>query len=152
MADSSSTELTTTAGLNGGLSESRIVGGSFVAFFFVGTLFFASVIEQILAWRRWSDSAILGTPLTVSTLVAAVISAVIACICYFNGKVHDASMRVATELRRVTWPTRAETKVSTVAVIVVSIIAALILFFFDFVSAKVMSDWIPALLNKVVGA
>lgn len=151
MADSSSTELTTTTGLNEGLSESRIVGGSFVAFFFVGTLFFASVIEHIFAWRRWSDGALFGTPLTVSTLVAAVLSAAIVCACYFNGKVHEASLRVATELRRVTWPTRAETKVSTIAVIVVSLIAALILFFFDFVSAKVMSDWIPALLNKIAG-
>jgi len=48
-------------------------------------------------------------------------------------KTQTASLEVALELRRVTWPSLRETRAATVAVIVASAIAAVILGLFDFV-------------------
>jgi len=47
----------------------------------------------------------------------------------------------------VTWPSLAETRVSTIAVIIASLVSALILFVFDFVASKVMTAWVPGLLG-----
>jgi len=46
-------------------------------------------------------------------------------------KTHDVSLEIAAELRKVTWPSLAETRAATIAVIVASIIAALLLGMFD---------------------
>ena len=52
---------------------------------------------------------------------------------------------IATELMRVTWPSWEETRVSTFAVVIASVVAAVILFGIDTFSYKVMVDWLPAL-------
>ena len=46
-------------------------------------------------------------------------------------KTHDVSLEIAAELRKVTWPSLAETRAATIAVIVASIIAAVLLGLFD---------------------
>ncbi|MCP4601434.1 MAG: preprotein translocase subunit SecE [Proteobacteria bacterium] len=47
-------------------------------------------------------------------------------------KVNRLALEIVTELSKVTWPTRKELSASTVVVIILSIIAALILGLFDF--------------------
>jgi preprotein translocase subunit SecE len=69
--------------------------------------------------------------------------------CYVHPEVRRLSIEVATELMRVTWPSWAETRVSTVAVVVASGLAAVILFAIDTLAYKVMVDWLPALWGKL---
>jgi len=60
------------------------------------------------------------------TLVAGV-------VLYRHDRVHTLANEVASELGKVTWPTAKEVRAATIVVIVMSIIAAVILFAFDFV-------------------
>ncbi|MDR0966967.1 MAG: preprotein translocase subunit SecE [Myxococcales bacterium] len=139
-------------GLNAGVDVKKMVGIAYVALGIVSVLFFSSLIESIFAAMRWSNPTLLGVEqFSPATLIGFGISLAIVLGCFFNKKIHAGSVDIATELKRVTWPSFAETKVSTVAVVVVSIVASLILFFFDFVSSKIMSNWIPALLNWISG-
>ena len=50
---------------------------------------------------------------------------------------------------KVTWPTWGETKVATMAVVVASLVAALILFGIDTLSYKVMVEWLPTVWGKL---
>ncbi len=68
---------------------------------------------------------------------------------WFNPKSRAVSIEVATELMRVTWPTWEETRISTVAVVIASLVAALILFGIDSFSYKVMVDWLPSLWSRL---
>ena len=139
--------------LNAGMDAKRIVGIAYVVFAIVGVLFFTSLIEGVFAALRWSNPVLLGVDqLSPASLVAFLVTAGIIVACCVNKRVYSGSLDIATELKRVTWPTLAETKVSTIAVIIVSAIASIILFGFDFISSKVMSDWIPALLTWVASA
>jgi preprotein translocase subunit SecE len=52
---------------------------------------------------------------------------------YRNDRVYHLANEVATELKKVTWPTAKEVRVATMTVIVMAIIAAIILGLFDFV-------------------
>jgi preprotein translocase subunit SecE len=69
-------------------------------------------------------------PTTVS-LAAALVGAVGAFAAYRNEKSFGFAHDAATELSRVTWPSRKETWTNTIVVVVTSVIAAAILFGFD---------------------
>lgn len=140
-----------TANLSGEMNEERIVGGAFVGFCLVGSLFFGSVAQQVFDSLRVHDAMVLGV-LPVSGIVGFVLALAITLVCFFNKAVHEEGLSIAKELKRVTWPSGAETKASTAVVIIVSVICALILFFYDFISSKIMSDWIPWVLRKIAGA
>jgi len=49
----------------------------------------------------------------------------------------------------VTWPSWAETRTSTAAVVVASLVSAFILFGIDTVAYKLMVDWLPTLWGKL---
>ena len=63
---------------------------------------------------------------------------------WMSPRVQEVGQEIASELKKVTWPSWAEIKAATVAVVVFSLVAAAILGVFDFFSSKVMIDWIPA--------
>lgn len=69
---------------------------------------------------------------TIGTVAAVVLGGAIAAALYFNAKTNQWAHDVAGELSKVTWPTRKETWAATVVVVITSIIAAIILFAFDF--------------------
>jgi len=66
-----------------------------------------------------------------------------------NTRVRHLAFETASELMRVTWPSFEETRVSTIAVIVASVVAGVLLFFIDTVSYKLMVEWIPAIWGKL---
>ena len=68
---------------------------------------------------------------TWSTILGLAIAAAGAIYIWSNRKTHDTSMEIAGELRKVSWPSFAETRAATVAVIVASIISAVLLGLFD---------------------
>jgi len=74
-----------------------------------------------------------------STYLNIVFLAVAAVLVWRNARAQAVSMEVAGELKKVTWPTLRETRAATVAVLIATAIAAVILGVFDWVWAAVSS-------------
>lgn len=72
--------------------------------------------------------------ITVFAGVAALITGV---VLYRNERVYSLVNEVCAELRKVSWPTGKEVKAATIVVIIMTIISALILGFFDIVWSNV---------------
>jgi preprotein translocase subunit SecE len=72
-------------------------------------------------WGDWTWSSVIGLG----------IAAAAALYLWKTPKTHDVSLEIVAELRKVTWPSLAETRAATIAVIVASIIAAVLLGLFD---------------------
>jgi preprotein translocase, SecE subunit, bacterial len=89
--------------------------------------------------EEWTYSSLVAIVLTVGLLAGA----------WASPKIRHLAFETASELMRVTWPGWAETKVSTVAVVVASLVAGLVLFAIDTVSYKLMVEWLPALWGKL---
>jgi len=86
---------------------------------------------------QWSIDWIWGffTPSTPSdfkiSLAAAVVATSVGVIMYRNDRIYHLANEVASELKKVTWPTAKDTRRSTMTVIFMAILASLILFTFD---------------------
>ena len=84
-------------------------------------------------WSEWTWCTIIGLGLTGATAVYL----------WVNQKTHETSMEIVAELRKVSWPGLAETRAATIAVIVASMIAAVLLGLFDvfwqFVTDKIQN-------------
>jgi preprotein translocase subunit SecE len=65
------------------------------------------------------------------SLIAAVGAITISVISYRNDRVYHLANEVATELKKVTWPTAKEVRSATTVVIVMALVSAVILFLFD---------------------
>src|ERR1700737_2202829 len=105
-----------------------------------------------LVWARfgWPDPELIeGLQWKVTSLIAVALSLGAGLFCYLNPEVRQLSMEVATELMKVTWPSWSETRVSTVAVVVTSLIASIILFGIDTIAYKVMVEWLPRLWGRL---
>jgi len=92
-----------------------------------------------LLWDRFAEPQ----P-TVVTLLAAGISAVATIVLYRHERVNRVAREVVGELAQVTWPSREETRVSTIVVIIASIIASIIVGIFD-----ATWSWITDFIYKV---
>jgi preprotein translocase subunit SecE len=68
---------------------------------------------------------------TWCTILGMAIAAAIGLYLWFNSRTHEVSLEIAAELRKVSWPSWAETRAATIAVIVASVIAAVLLGLFD---------------------
>jgi preprotein translocase subunit SecE len=133
-----------------GMDPKRLV----VIFFLIAGLIFAFFLEHVcgLIWARigWSDPVIIdGLDWTVSTLLGFVLAAGLVVGAYAHPRTHALSLDVASELMKVTWPSWEETKASTMAVIVASIVAAILLFGIDTLAYNLMVEWIPAIWGKL---
>jgi preprotein translocase subunit SecE len=134
----------------GKMEPRRMVGIAYFAFALAGGMFLSHVVAAVLHGLRWNDPSVLGLEeLTLSALVGFALSVGAVVYGWLSSTVRAAALDVATELKRVTWPSIAETRVSTVAVIIASVVSAGVLFSFDLVSSKVMTVWVPAALGWV---
>jgi len=86
---------------------------------------------------------------TYSSLVAVAVTGALLGAAWTSSKVRHLAFETASELMRVTWPGLAETRVSTVAVVVASLVAGVVLFGIDTLSYKLMVEWLPALWGKL---
>jgi preprotein translocase subunit SecE len=125
-----------------------------VIFYLLAGVVFALFLEHVcgLIWARagFSDPIIIeGVDWKVSSAVGYALALAIALAAYFHPRTHALSLDVASELMKVTWPTWSETKASTAAVVVASIVAAILLFFIDTIAFKLMVEWIPAVWGKL---
>jgi preprotein translocase subunit SecE len=98
--------------------------------YLIGTVILFYLLQWTIDWV-WGTF----TPSTPSdfkiSLVAAVGATAIGVITYRNDKIYGLANEVASELKKVTWPTAKETRRSTMTVIFMAILSALILFTFD---------------------
>ena len=106
------------------LGLARWVQMTFMAF----GAFLLWVLDKVITigWDKFAEPK----PMLV-TLLAAVVATAVTMVLYRNEKVSRVSHEVVGELAKVSWPSRKETQVSTVVVIITSIIAAAIVGAFD---------------------
>lgn len=133
-----------------GLDPKRVT----VIFYLVAGLVFALFLEHLfgLLWGKlsWDDREIFeGLGWRVSTLVGFGLAAATALTLYFHPRTHALSLEVASELMKVTWPSWGETRMSTFAVVVASVLAAVLLFFIDTLAYNLMVEWLPAVWGKL---
>jgi preprotein translocase subunit SecE len=119
-----------------GVDPKRLVAIFYIAVAVAVGVFLERIIGLVLSYARATDPALLGEDFTVATLVGYLIAAVAAVLAWRNERAHRVSLEVAGELKKVTWPSMRETRAATVAVVVATFIAAVILGFFDFVWAR----------------
>ena len=82
-------------------------------------------------WELFHLPLMENLPITLPSLIALVIAAGLFLFFRSNAKSYNFLGEVATELSKVTWPTRQETVASTGVIIVMVGIASLIMFGFD---------------------
>ena len=117
----------------GGVEQpKRIVAIAYVLAAIALGFFLEKAASVAFAYLRVNDFEILSG-WSLSTVVGFALAAVVAIAVWRIPKTQSFSLEVALELRRVTWPTLRETRAATVAVIVASAIAAVILGLFDMV-------------------
>lgn len=71
------------------------------------------------------------------SMVAAIGATVAGIVLYRNDRIYHLANEVASELKKVTWPTAKEVRTATTVVIVMAIISAIILGVFDLVWTNV---------------
>lgn len=126
----------------------RLVVVSYLVIGVVLTMFLGRIVELLMAQLAISNGEVLaGTGIKAADLVGFALTAGLAAWAWNNPKVKGLLMEVATELMRVTWPSWEDVRVSTFAVVVASLVAALVLFGMDTLSYKVMVEWLPAVLG-----
>ena len=119
-----------------GVDPKRIVAMFYVVAAVVVGIFLERAIDLVLSYARVSPPALLGEDWTLATLIGFGVAGGLALFAWNNERTRGVSLEVATELKKVTWPSMRETRAATVAVVVATFIAAVILGLFDFVWAR----------------
>ncbi len=122
-----------------GMDPRRMVAIFFVLAALALGVFLEKVLGLVFSYARWADPAVFGEDWTLTTVVGYAVAFVAAIVAWRTPKVQTVSLEIAGELKKVTWPTLRETRAATVAVVVATFIAAVILGVFDYVWAKVSS-------------
>jgi preprotein translocase subunit SecE len=114
-----------------------------ILFFVLAALALGVFLEKIFglafSYARWNDPAIFGEDWTLSTVLGYAISVIAAVVVWRTPRTQTVSLEIASELKKVTWPTLRETRAATVAVVLATFAAAVILGIFDYVWAKLSS-------------
>ena len=118
-----------------GVDPKRIVAIAFaVAAIFLG-VFLEKVLALAFSYTRWNDFPVFGEDWTITTVAGFGAALVAAVVAWRTPRVNTASLEVAAELKKVTWPSLRETRAATLAVIAATFVAAAILGLFDYVWA-----------------
>ena len=116
----------------GGVEQpKRIVAIAYVLAAIALGIFLEKVLALVFDRAGVNDFPVLDEDWTLSTMVGFAIAAVAAVVGWRIPRTQTVSLEVALELRRVTWPTFRETRAATIAVIVATLVASLILGAFD---------------------
>jgi len=93
----------------------------------------AVLVFYLLQWSIdwiWGWLATSPSDFTIS-MIAATVATVGGIAAYRNDRAYQLANEVASELKKVTWPTAKEVRAATIVVIVMAIISAVILGVFD---------------------
>ncbi|MGQ0508339.1 MAG: preprotein translocase subunit SecE [Myxococcaceae bacterium] len=137
-----------------GMDPQRLVVIFYLAFGIILALFFGKIFDTISdalgsTWGRTEIGEGLGWH--VNNLLGVAVAGGCVAFAFLHPRVRQLSLEVASELMKVTWPSWAETRVSTVAVIVASLVSAVILFGIDTLAYKLMVEWLPHVWGMVNG-
>jgi preprotein translocase subunit SecE len=128
----------------------RLVVISYLVFGVILALFFGHLLEALFAQLNLSNAQLIeGAGIRLVDVLGVAVAAGLGFWGWSNAKTRGLSLEVATELMRVTWPSFEETRVSTLAVVVASLVAAVLLFGMDTLSYKLMVEWLPSLWGKL---
>jgi preprotein translocase subunit SecE len=115
------------------MTNSRLIGIAYVVLAIAAGLFLEHVL--LAAFGAFNVTQPLTRPLagewTWSTVIGLGITGAVAGWLWVRPRTHEVSLEIASELRKVSWPGFAETRAATIAVIVASIISAVLLGLFD---------------------
>jgi preprotein translocase subunit SecE len=134
-----------------GMDPKRLVVIGYLVFGLVFALFLGNMLELAgarLGLGNWQIIDGLSESKWTNVL-ALVLTIGLGAFLWTNPKSKTVSLEIASELMRVTWPSWEETRVSTVAVVVASLIAAVVLFGIDTLSYKLIVDWLPGIWGKL---
>jgi preprotein translocase subunit SecE len=134
-----------------GMDRQRLVVISYLVFGIILSLFFGHLLDAALAALGVKNVQVVEglSELNLSNLLGFGLTAALAAWAWTNPRAKALSSEVAEEMMRVTWPSWDETRASTVAVVVASLVAAIILFGMDTLSYKLMVDWLPQIWGKL---
>ena len=119
-----------------GIEPRRMVVIFFVLAALALGVFLEKVLGLVFSYGRWNDPAVFGEDWTLTTVQGFVAAAVAAVVTWRTEKARTVSLEIAGELKKVTWPTMRETRAATVAVVIATFAAAVILGVFDYVWAR----------------
>ena len=122
-----------------GIDPKRLVAIFFVFAALGVGVFLEKVLGLLFSYTRWSDPAILGEDWTLTTVVGYAAAAIAAVAAWRTPRLQTVSLEIAAELKKVTWPSMRETRAATVAVVIATFVAAIILGIFDYFWAKLSS-------------
>jgi preprotein translocase subunit SecE len=115
------------------MTNSRVVVIGYVVLGLAVGLFLEHVL--IALFGAFTPTQPLTRPLmgdwTWSTIIGLALAATAAIVLWRKPKTHEGSVEIAAELRKVSWPSMAETRAATIAVIIASVVAAVLLGLFD---------------------
>jgi preprotein translocase subunit SecE len=113
-------------------------------------LFLNQVFGMLFAALNVSMTPLVeGLDWTWSTVAGFVVAAGLAIYVFVNPRAKQLATEVASELMKVTWPSWQETRTSTMAVVVASVIAAVLLFAIDNLALRLMVEWLPAVWARL---
>jgi preprotein translocase SecE subunit len=124
------------------MSNQRLLAMGFIVIAVSAAFVLAKLAGLGLGLVGVADADVFGG-IHLSVLVGVALAGGLAAVAWMNPKAQEAGQGVAAELRKVTWPTWPEIRSATAAVVVFSVVAAVLLGVMDFISSKVMADWIP---------
>jgi preprotein translocase subunit SecE len=134
------------------MDPKRLVAIAYLLFGVVIALFLGHMLDTVFARFNLPNGRVIeGIDLSVGEVLAGVLTMGAGIYCWTSVKIRTASIEVANELMRVTWPSWEEVRVSTAAVVVASVVASFILFGIDTLSYKLIVDWLPVAWTKLVG-
>jgi preprotein translocase subunit SecE len=99
--------------------------------YLVGAIVLFYVLQWSIDWI-WGYFGAVPNEMYIS-LGSAAIAMLVGVVMYKSDKYYYLANEVASELKKVTWPTAKEIRTSTMVVIVMAILSAVILGLFDFV-------------------
>jgi preprotein translocase subunit SecE len=129
----------------------RFVVISYLLLGLVLAFFLANILSRVFVEFGVGQSPLIAgiSQSTPPFLLGFALAIATAIYCWVNPRIHGLSLEVATELKRVTWPSWEETRVSTFAVVVASLVAAVVLSTIDALSLRLMVDWLPWIWEKL---
>lgn len=98
--------------------------------YLVGAVILFYLLQWSIDWV-WGFFGTVTISETKISLIAAAAATITAIVLYRNDRVYTLANEVATELKKVTWPTAKEVRTATIVVVVMAIISAIILGLFD---------------------